>query len=371
VLSRAAALTSFGTELKVETFDLPRPHPGGILVKVLAATVCGTDVHLWEGALEAAQPVQLPVIPGHEMVGEVVELGDPAAVDALGRPLKAGDRIVWAPDSCGHCYHCTLLREPTLCEHRRIGMMQSVRGQPYVTGGFAEYTHVLPGAPCLLVPAGLKDEWAAAASCALRTVVRAFEIAGPIESSSCVVIQGAGALGLFATALAALRGAGRVIVIGGPEARLAIATAFGADQVLSISISAEARLEAILDSTGGLGAEVVLELSGSVAAFGEGLALTARGGRYVVAGILSGSPSSVPVHLIAAKQLRVMGSFGAGIDAYAKALQIMSETASRFPWDSVFGRSYPLERATEALLQARSGEEIKPVVRPWLASEAP
>src|SRR6516225_7057617 len=99
-VSRAAVLRSFGAPIAIE--DVPVPgdlEPGTILARIEMCSVCGTDVHLWQGSLSTK--VELPVILGHEMVGRIVALGRGAARDSIGQPLGIGDRITWTHTSCG------------------------------------------------------------------------------------------------------------------------------------------------------------------------------------------------------------------------------------------------------------------------------
>ena len=97
-----------------------RLEPGALIVRTTAATVCATDVHLADGSIDpAASGIELPVILGHEMVGEVVRLGDGAATDSIGAPLRIGDRIIWTHGFRGRCSARVVDHEPTLCRNRR------------------------------------------------------------------------------------------------------------------------------------------------------------------------------------------------------------------------------------------------------------
>ena len=141
--SRAAVLRHFGEALEIEEVPVPREiEAGAILVRTEACSVCGTDVHLWQGSL--ALKVDLPVILGHEMVGRIVRLGPGSERDSVGQPLREGDRIVWTHTACGHCFYCTVARQPTLCDNRRAYMYENMERPPYLLGGFSEYGYVLP-----------------------------------------------------------------------------------------------------------------------------------------------------------------------------------------------------------------------------------
>ena len=112
-VSKAAVVREFKAPIQIEEVPIPSElEPGAILVKTEMCSVCGTDVHLWQGMLSTK--VELPVILGHEMVGRVVALGSGAGWDSVGQKIRTGDRIVWTHTSCGSCCFCTVAQEPAL-----------------------------------------------------------------------------------------------------------------------------------------------------------------------------------------------------------------------------------------------------------------
>ena len=231
--SRAAVLRNFKDPLKIENVRIPEHiEPHAALVKMEACSICGTDIHLWQGSLSLK--VDLPVIIGHEMVGRIVAMGDGVMDDSVGQKLQVGDRITYTHTSCGSCFFCTTARQPTLCSHRRAYMYETMEKSPYLMGGFSEYGYVLPESGRLRVPDSVSSELASLSSCALRSVMNAMSQVGKIEPYETVVIQGAGPLGLLATANAKVRGARKIIVVGSPAARLEMAREFGADECIPI-----------------------------------------------------------------------------------------------------------------------------------------
>jgi threonine dehydrogenase-like Zn-dependent dehydrogenase len=366
-VGRAAVVTAWGEATEVREYELTPPPPGGLLVRVERATVCGSDVHAWEGALAAGGfDIELPIILGHETVGRIVAFGEGAHVDAVGTPLREGDRVTWAHEACGHCYECTVLGMGTMCPNRRIGFLMSAEAPPHFHGGFAEFAQVPPGAGRLRIPDDVESEWAAAASCALRTVVDAVERLGRVDYRHTVVIQGAGPVGLFATAMLAVGGPRKLVVVGGPASRLEVARAWGADATIDVSeySSVEARREAVLSVVGGRGADVICEMSGARGAVGEGLQLAAPAARYLVAGTVAGGTQEVDAHLIVRRNLTVIGSLGAEIDAYYKAMEFLRHERDRFDWDLLIGGSYGLDEVTSALAAMRDYSETKAVIVP-------
>jgi L-iditol 2-dehydrogenase len=367
--SRAAVLTKFGEPLEIRELPIPSElEQGALLVKIEAASVCGSDVHLWNGTLGGSQAMELPVIPGHEMVGNIVRFGAGAQKDSFGQPLSIGDRILFTHSSCGSCFQCTLANEPTLCSNRKYYMFTNCENPPYLVGGFAEYCYVFPGSGRVKVPDNVSTPWASAASCALRTVVHSFDRVGRIEPWQTVVIQGSGPLGLFATALAKHSGAGRVVVVGAPDSRLKIAHSFGADEVISVEEvpDAEQRPKAVRNLLAGEGADVVFEFSGARTAFTEGLAMVKDGGRYMVTGQIDRPGQEVPLSpgYITRHQITVMGTWSGHIAEYWKALQFMSLTKGRFDFDSLVPNRYGLSEVTTALTRMRAQQDIKPIIMP-------
>src|SRR4029453_978847 len=211
--SRAAVLRRFAQPLTIEEIPVPQEiEAGAILVRIETCSVCGTDVHLWQGSLSTT--VQLPVILGHEMVGRIVALEQDADVDSVGQRIQTGERIVWTHTSCGRCFFCTVAQQPTLCQNARRYMYERIDQFPSPLGGFSEYGYVLPDAGRIRVPDDVSDELASLSSCALRSVMNALDALEGICSSDVVVIQGSGPLGLLATAAAKVAGARRVLTIG-------------------------------------------------------------------------------------------------------------------------------------------------------------
>jgi L-iditol 2-dehydrogenase len=365
--SKAAVLTRFGEPLELRELPIPRTlEPRAILVKIEVSSICGTDVHLWDGSMATTLPVALPVVPGHEMVGRVVALGEGAERDSVGQQLSVGDRIVYTHASCGRCHYCVVSRQPSLCKERQYYMFTTCEQAPYLLGGFSEYCYVFPNSGRVRVPDEVETDWASAASCALRSVITSFERLGPIEPWETVVIQGAGPLGLFATALARSAGAGHVVTIGAPAGRLDLARKWGAHSVISLEELPDAadRAERVRELTGGTGAEIVMEFSGAPPAFSEGLDLIRDGGRYVVTGQVGPHRVDISPTAITRRQLTILGSWSGEVSQYWKALQFLDEARSRIDFSEMITSRFPLEGASEALLRMQAGEEIKPVIVP-------
>jgi threonine dehydrogenase-like Zn-dependent dehydrogenase len=366
--ARAAVLAGYHDPFEVRELPLPSPEPGALLLENECATVCGSDVHIWEGGLEgAAIPITPPLILGHETVGRIIEFGEGPHTDSAGAALELGDRVVWTHESCGHCDMCSVHGHPEMCRKRRVGMLMNCEKFPYVTGGFASHGYVWPLADRLRVPDDVKSEWAAAASCAGRTVVNAVERAGVIDFRHTVVVQGAGPLGLLATAMISRHGPKRLIVIGAPDQRLELAKEWGADATVSVEEfgDIEGRRAAVLAANDGDPVDVVLELSGARTAFTEGIEMLGKAGRYVVVGTLTQSRQEVLVNHVVERSLSILGAYSGVGDSYWKSMEFMRLNQGRFDWDRLFGdKRFALDEVGLAVASMRAFEAIKPVILP-------
>lgn len=367
--TRAALMYGYNEPLVIEDVPLPAHlEPGAALVRVTATTLCGTDAHLWEGRFAGFMDIAMPMIGGHEMTGEVVAIDPAEDRDCTGRVIRPGDRIVWSEAVCGHCHPCTVLNESVLCENRGMGFLQSARAHPYAIGGLAEYVYVTPCAQRILVPADLPGPWAAAAGCAVKTMLRAFRNGGGVRTGSAVVIQGSGPLGLFATAYARAAGAGQVITLGAPDDRLSLARGWGADQTISVERvpDPQDRIASVREMTDGHGAELVLDFAGAPTANREGALMCARKGHYVIVGIAGPDADPLPVGAVMRNELTVHGSMNGDISDLARALEFLSRYRDRFDWARMFGEPAGLGDATRLLTEMARATQVKPLIDPAL-----
>ncbi len=361
---RAALLTGHQQPMEIAEVPIPQElEPGALLVRNTAATICASDVHLWEGE-SGSSTDRFPRILGHEMTGRVVRISEGAEHDSLGEPLRVGDRIIWTHGFCGQCVYCVIEHEQTLCEHRR-GYMQGLATEyPHLTGGFAEYGYVYPSSGRVKVPDIVPDELASAAACALRTMVHGFDRLGRLDDRHALVIQGSGPLGLFSTALASRSGPSKIIVIGGPAARLDVARRWGATHTIDITDVPEAadREALVREWTDGRGPDAVIEVSGAVSAFPEGFSMIRRGGRYLVVGQLHDREVSIKPSEITRKHVRIIGSISASVAHYHRALQFIAHNWERFTWMDMISNRYPIDEINEAMVRMQRWEEIKPAI---------
>jgi len=182
-----------------------------------------------------------------------------------------------------------------------------------------------------------------------------------------VLIQGSGPVGLSACALSKLSGAGWVGVIGAPDIRLAAARAFGADFTIDVTrTTSEARREAVLEATGGLSPDIVIEASGNPLAVREGCELVRDAGRYIIVGQYTDNGDVLlnPHLHINRKHLEIRGCWGSDFSHVQRAMDILSRFRKRFDWSSLISRRYTLEEAGIALRDVEAGRVVKAVIIP-------
>ena len=312
-----------------------RPDPvasdGHVVLEVVAAGICGTDLHIADGEYETVTPVTM----GHEIAGVVAELGEGIAQSWLGERVASETYF----STCGECAFCRAGR-PNLCPERRsIGT--------HVDGAFA---------PRLLVPLAnlhrLPDWLDAVAAplceplaCVCHSLLEPEPVAEP---GTDVLVMGPGPVGLLAAQVARALGA-NVHVRGTPrdERRLAAARELG----LETSTTEDAPVEA----------DIVIECSGSEAGMAAGLAATRRGGRYVQIG-LAGKPVRLPFDVVCFHELRITSGFASTPSSWRKALELVAER--RVQLEPLLTDVVPLVEWERAFAATRAADGIKFVLDP-------
>ncbi len=346
----------------MRTFPVPKLKDGEILVKIEAAGVCGSDVHMWEGR---DPRTRLPIILGHEGVGEIVEIKGEKK-DVYGTSLKKGDKALWNRGiTCGHCYFCKVKRTPSLCPNRWVyGIHTTCSNPPYLTGNYAEYLLLVAETDLFKIESDTDLKTFVPASCSGATAAHAFDLSG-LESGDSVLVQGVGPLGIFVVAFARSFGASQIIVIGGTEERLKIAQFFGATQILNRhQLSLQERKEAVMALTQGRGVDLAFEMAGEPEAVKECISLVRNGGACVSAGF--GEPhGSIELDCfydLNRKNLRLQGIWTSDVRHTHMALQLILKRPKDFK--NLITHTFPLERANEALDTMKRKEAVKAVLLP-------
>jgi L-iditol 2-dehydrogenase len=283
----------------------PEPGPGEALIRVKAAGICGTDLHIYHDEFKTVPPVVL----GHEVAGEVAAIG----ADVEG--VRIGERVTTETyyATCGSCRYCRT-GEVNLCLAR-----QSIGSA--VNGGFTSYV-VVPAVNLHRLPENVDFE-AGALTEPLACVVHGVLDARTVSAGDIAVIAGPGAIGLLT--LQVVKASGATVVLLGTdvdEARLQLGQALGADFVLNVQREDPAALLAKI-TLEGLGADVVYECSGAGPAAQQLLSLVRRRGRYVQVGLF-GKPVAWDLDQLCYKELIATGSNASVPSAWDRALALMA-----------------------------------------------
>ena len=350
-------VSEYGKHFEIREYELPEPEPGAIILKITQAGICGSDLHIWRG-----DQVNVPLpatgrVMGHEGTGVVYKLGQGVTTDSLGTSTAEGDRVMHvAVFPCYRCHMC-LRGDTNWCVNRQY---PSADVYPYFTGTYADYLYLPPRHPAFRVP----DDMLAPINCALGTVTQGLTNAGAHEGQS-VVIQGAGGLGLHATAMAKDMGAGRVIVLDRLANRLQLAEEFGADHTINIEEynTPETRLQRVKELTSGRGADIVMELVGRAELLAEGIDMLSNGGTFVEIGdIVRGREVSIdPSKLLGGK--RIIGSLMYRPSLLPTILDYLVRNQDRVPFHKMVSHKFKLADINEAFVQAEWDQQQTQVTR--------
>jgi L-iditol 2-dehydrogenase len=301
-----------------------------VVLEVVGAGICGTDLHILDGEYETAVPVTM----GHEVSGEVVDVGESGDDGWLGARVVSETYF----STCGRCEHCRAGRINLCPERQSIGT--------HVDGAFAPRLQV-PVRNLHRVPDWLDGHVAALAE-PLACVCHSLLEPAVVRDGDAVLVTGPGPVGLLAAQVARAAG-GRVHVRGRPTdgLRLEAARALG--------------FETSTTEEGALEADVVVECSGSEAAMAFCLAAASRGGRYVQIG-LAGRPVTLPLDLVCFRELTITSGFASTPSSWAKALALLESRSVAL--EPLLSAVVPLEDWERAFAATRAGEGIKFVLDP-------
>ncbi len=331
-----------------------------MLVEVEISGVCGTDAHrVFSGDIKAPEQ---PVAFGHEAVGTIVALNG-VPHDSAGHTLNVGDRVHWNPS--GRCGACRACRNGGFNERCSFANWPARADAPNAAG-FQRLATLEPKHPVYRLPDDTPSDAVVALGCALPTAIGAFERLGSVSEDDVVLVQGCGPVGLAVVILLAIKGVREIIVVDDNATRLEAAAQRGATLTLGRAVTSRAeRRAALLAHSEGRGADIVVEATGSLSAFEEGIDLLAVGGRYVIVGLYAGSGTVAldPFKLNNANQ-SIIGSFGARADARRDALEIVGRHHERFSLAELVTHRFSLPALTDAIRSTATGEATKAVVQP-------
>jgi len=333
-----------GAEVK----RVSRPQVGerDILVEVKAATVCGTDVHIWEWNPWAQSRVKPPLIIGHELCGEVVEVGEKVARVKVGDLISAETHIV-----DGTCYQC-LTNKKHLCNHMTIlGVDRD--------GAFADYL-ALPEENAWVNDPEL-DPFVAAMQEPLGNAVHSALPADNVEdlAGRYAAVLGCGPIGLMAIAVLKKLGVSKVVATEVKPLRLEFAKAMGADLVLNPREEKDI-VGKVLDYTDGRGVDIVLEMSGAPSALIQGLEMATNGCRVSLLG-LPDNPVSIDLsRLVVFKGLRIFGITGRRMyETWHQVHELLRDKDFKAKMEQLVTHKLPMKDIEEGMELINSGKAIK------------
>jgi L-gulonate 5-dehydrogenase len=302
-----AAIIEAPFNLRVGDWQTPAPGPGEVLVAVSATGICAGDMYIYKGTNPYAS---YPIIGGHEIAGVVAGLG------AGAEQFEQGQLVVVEPFiGCGTCYPCRIGKRNCCANLQIIGAHRA--------GGFAEYV-VAPAANIHPVPAGLSPVLASFAEPVAIGVQASRR--GAIMPGEYVLILGCGPIGLALIEVVKARGA-HPVAVDRLASRLETARALGAATLEA----GDRLLEQVLEQTGGEGAPVVIEATGSVAVMQQTIELVAAGGRIVIVGLVArGVGVTMPGLDFTRKEVTIVGS-RASVGCFPEALRLLADGAITYP----------------------------------------
>lgn len=330
---------------KLEEVPVPRCGDTDVLVEVLVAGICGSDIHRYNWEPSRGVPnFKVPLVMGHEFCGRVIEVGSHVTHVQRGQLITAETHI-----PCGHCYQCETGNQH-ICANLKVLSL-------HADGCFAKYA-VIPAICARPVPDGLTIEEA--------TLLEPLGVAYHAVSLSdvggdTVAVIGCGTIGLFAVQVAKVLGSSKVIAIDQSDSRLEWARRFGADEV--ISVSSVDPCGVVADITEGIGVGTVIEASGAASGFQSGLMMARRGGTFVAVGMVQKPVElDVPSHLVR-RSLTIRGMWGRKMFSTWRAVTALVKE-KRFKLQEMITARLPLSEYEQGFAMSQSGDHIKVLLIP-------
>ena len=346
---RSMRLLAEGQPLREVSLDIPRLSPHSVLVKVGAAGVCHSDIHLISGAYDLGEGRKLtatgggtllPLTPGHEIAGSVEDLGSEAGATGI----KKGDQVVVYPwIGCGRCRKCLAGRE-NVCEGRPafLGFMRD--------GGYADYVFV-PDVRYLVRSDGVEPAQSATLACSGLTAFSAIRKC-ELHTDDLLLVVGAGGLGTTAIQIAKKTTGARMAVADIDDAKLELATKLGADHTFNTAkVDVKDFVSGVRALNGGRGADAVVDFVGKPATVSFGLRLLGHEGKLVLVGLMGGG-FQLPLPMLPLLGARILGSFTGSLAELGELVQM----ARRGVVAPIVTASYHLEEANEVLSKLERGE---------------
>ena len=330
---KAARLHAYHDALKLDSVDEPKiAGPLDVIVRVGAAGLCRTDLHIQEGQWAEKSQVVLPYTPGHENAGWVHEIGSAVSNVAV------GDTVIVHPFiSCGLCLPCRVGDDM----HCLNGSFPGINRD----GGFADFLQTSARSVVKLGP-GLEPKDIAALADAGLTAIHAVKKAIPVlTAGTTAVVIGAGGLGHIGIQCLKAMTPAQIIVIDPSEQALALAGEMGADQTVKVDGT---HVETVNEMNNVLGAEAIIDFVGEKGAIEDGIAMIRDGGFYYVIGY--GENINIPTIDVISREISFIGNL---VGTYADLQELMTLTAEGKV--TLHTSTYPLEAINDAMADLDGG----------------
>jgi threonine 3-dehydrogenase len=328
----------------IEKIPVPTIGPHDVLVRVKAASICGTDLHIYGWDRWSASRVHPPMTFGHEFSGVVERVGDEVTRIKVGENVSAEMHL-----NCGHCRQCRV-GQPHVCQNLKIiGIDRD--------GCFAEFV-TIPESNVWWLDKSIPEHYGAIMDPlgnAVHTV-----LSGPIAAQT-VVVTGSGPIGLMAIAVAKACGSSTVFTTELNAGRRAMALRMGADE--AIDPSTTDAIARVRSATGGAGADVLLEMSGNPAAIKQGFQMLRAGGRASLLGIPSEPVTLDLLDSVIFKGATVLGIYGRRMfETWVQMTELLK--SGKLNLDPLFGEPLPLSRYAEGFTMLEGGLAGKVIFTP-------
>jgi len=332
---KAALLTEKGFIIK----DVQKPRIGKTeaLIRVKSVGICGTDLAIYKGTYK----FPLPRILGHEIAGEIAEIGSNKS------KFNIGDRVTTEINiTCGKCYYCMHGLKTHCINRKALGITED--------GGFAEYVKV-PIINLHKIPDNITYNQATFIE-PLAASIQAFRLTPIKEKESFVVVYGTGKMGLLEIQVAKILGAAKVIAIGRSDSQLKLARKLGAD--VTINSTKEDPIQRVKDETEGLGADITVECTGNPEVINKAIKMTRNRGTVALKST-HGIFVNIDITQIVVREMNLQGS---RCGEFPPAIEMLKNKQVKV--DSLISAEYSLDKIEEAFQFAMKRGVIKVIIHP-------
>lgn len=333
--------------------DIPKPvcPDNGVLLKVRAVGLCGSDIHYYKWT----EPMPLPQIMGHEFCGDIVEIGKDVT------DWKIGDFVISKVPvyPCGSCVYCQN-GHPDKCASKRIAGLTA-------PGAYAEYVVTYPE-NLFLVPEGVSEEMAACCEPA-SVVLHAVRRFGLTEEHKTAVVVGVGIIGLLTIQFLRIFGVKEIIAVGMDSdecTRLPLAQKYGATKCINAQHRSSS--EQILEYTKGYKVDIAVDCSGSVKAIEELFKVIRKRGIFGAIGVPpTGATVAVDWNALVWSSINIISSFGSDYEDWKDTVEMMGD--GRLMFQDAITHTINLENWEKIFKNSSNPEYVKAVIKPWLVQE--